>query len=200
MARLYLIRHGQSVWNQENRFTGWVDVEMTLQGRREMAEAADKIRGLSLGAAFASALRRTRESAELMFRAADMDIPIEAPWELNERFYGRLQGLNKEEAAATFGAEQVRIWRRSFDVRPPGGESLEDAGSRVLPYFERVVMSRIAAGIDCLVCGHGNTLRVITMRLQALSAKQVERLEIATGELHRYEIGTHGRIGRMEAL
>ena len=200
MGRLYLVRHGQSVWNRENRFTGWVDVATTEEGNAEMTEAGKKLRGVGLGAAFASALRRTRESVAVLLRAAGIEVPIVTPWELNERFYGRLQGLDKEEAATAFGAEQVRTWRRSYDIRPPGGESLEDTGIRVLPYFEHAVLSPTASGIDSLVCGHGNTLRVITMRLSGLSPEAVMNLEIPTGALYRYEIGLRGEIGRGEML
>jgi 2,3-bisphosphoglycerate-dependent phosphoglycerate mutase len=193
LGALYLVRHGQSTWNRDNRFTGWVDVPLTNEGRREMVAVGLKLRGLPLGRAFASALRRTVESAEILLDAAEIRLEVVSAADLNERFYGRLQGLDKDEAARAFGEDQVHLWRRSYAVAPPGGESLEDAAARILPYCKRMILPLPASGQDALVCAHGNTLRAIIMDLDRLNPDAVVDLEIPTGALYRYEIAPDGR-------
>src|SRR5581483_9551527 len=137
MAELVLLRHGESQWNLENRFTGWVDVPLSPRGEAEARAAGEKLRGRRIDKVYTSVLRRAIDTARLALEQAGMpDLPVERDAALNERMYGDLQGLDKAEAARRFGAEQVRLWRRSYDVRPPGGESLADTAARVLPYWE----------------------------------------------------------------
>jgi 2,3-bisphosphoglycerate-dependent phosphoglycerate mutase len=193
MAALYLVRHGESVWNRENRFTGWTDVPLTDAGRREMIAAGRQLRDVRLRRAFSSALRRTVESLAILLDAAGIRVDVVAAAELNERFYGRLQGLDKDEAARAFGAEQVRLWRRSYAVAPPGGESLADAAARILPYCRRAILPLPASGQEALVCAHGNTLRAIIMDLDRLDPEAVAALEVPTGAVYRYDIRPDGR-------
>ncbi len=190
MGLLVLVRHGESQWNLENRFTGWVDVPLTETGRREARRAGELLRGLHFDRAYTSVLQRATETLDIILRAiGQTDIPIERDAALNERHYGDLQGLNKAETAAKYGAEQVHIWRRSYDVAPPGGESLKDTAARTLPYFERVIVPRLQAGENILVSAHGNSLRSIVMHLDRLSKEQVLKLNIATGVPIVYDVG-----------
>lgn len=188
MGNLYLLRHGQSTWNLEDRFTGWVDVPLTEQGKREMREAAEKLRGVTLDAVYTSALSRTKVSAQIVLNALDQDPPLVAAPELNERFYGDLQGLNKAETAMKFGAEQVRQWRRSYSIAPPGGESLQDAAARIIPYFQATILPRMISGLNVLVCAHGNTIRAIRMSLDKLDEENIMAMEVPTGGLYHYLI------------
>lgn len=137
MPTLIIIRHGQSVWNKENRFTGWVDVELAEKGIDEAKNAGLKIKGYNLDLAFTSVLKRAQETLKLAMETAGISLPITEDQALNERMYGDLQGLNKAETAKKFGDEQVHIWRRSFDIAPPNGESLKDTANRVIPYFKK---------------------------------------------------------------
>ena len=147
MALLVLVRHGESQWNLENRFTGWVDVPLTATGRQEAERAGTLLRGMHFDRAFTSVLQRAIETLDIILRAiGQSDLPIERAVALNERHYGELQGLNKAETAQKFGAEQVQIWRRSYDVAPPGGESLKDTAARTLPYFEHAIVPHLRAG------------------------------------------------------
>jgi len=182
MALLVLVRHGESQWNRENRFTGWVDVPLTETGRQEAAHAGELLRGMHFDLAFSSTLQRANETLDIVLRAIGLTtIPIARDEALNERHYGDLQGLDKAETAAKFGADQVHIWRRSFDVAPPNGESLKDTAARTLPYFERVIVPEIKAGKHVLVAAHGNSLRSIVMHLDQLTKEQVMELNIPTG-------------------
>src|SRR5579862_2100281 len=172
MSKLILLRHGQSLWNLENRFTGWIDIELTKQGELEAEEAGKKIRlaGIRLDQAFTSVLKRAIDTLTICLHAACQEgIPIEYDQALNERHYGDLQGLNKDETAQKFGADQVKIWRRSYDVRPPNGESLEDTAARTLPYFYDKIMPSLKAGKNVLISAHGNSLRAIVMKLDNLN-------------------------------
>jgi 2,3-bisphosphoglycerate-dependent phosphoglycerate mutase len=190
VALLVLVRHGESQWNLENRFTGWVDVPLTDTGRREAERAGQALRGIHFDRAYTSVLQRATETLDIILRAiGQTDLPIERDAALNERHYGDLQGLNKAETAAKFGAEQVHIWRRSYDVAPPGGESLKDTAARTLPYFERVIVPRLRAGENILVSAHGNSLRSIVMHLERLTKEQVLELNLATGVPIVYDIG-----------
>ena len=189
MALLVLVRHGESQWNLENRFTGWVDVPLTDKGRHEAERGGQALRGMRFDRAYTSELQRATETLDIILRViAQPDIPIERDAALNERHYGDLQGLNKAETAAKFGAEQVQIWRRSYDVAPPGGESLKDTAARTLPYFERVIVPRLKAGENILVSAHGNSLRSIVMHLDRLSKEQVLELNLATGVPIVYDV------------
>jgi 2,3-bisphosphoglycerate-dependent phosphoglycerate mutase len=201
MALLVLVRHGESQWNLENRFTGWVDVPLTETGRREAQRAATLLDGLRFDCAFTSVLQRATETLDIILRAiGQTDLPIERSAALNERHYGELQGLNKAETAQKFGAEQVHIWRRSYDVVPPGGESLKDTAARTLPYFEQAIVPHLRAGKNVLVAAHGNSLRSIVMHLDRLSTAEVLELNLATGVPIIYELDAEMRIGSKRVL
>jgi 2,3-bisphosphoglycerate-dependent phosphoglycerate mutase len=160
MPLLVLVRHGQSEWNLQNRFTGETDVELTAKGRMEAWSAGDKLSGLNFAHAFTSLLVRAIETLELILsRTGQTDCPISRDRALNERNYGRLQGLNKADVTRQYGEEQVALWRRSFSARPPGGESLEDTAARVIPYFKQMIEPMLRQGRDILVVAHGNSLR-----------------------------------------
>jgi 2,3-bisphosphoglycerate-dependent phosphoglycerate mutase len=191
MALLVLVRHGESQWNLENRFTGWVDVSLTETGRREAQRAGELLRGVRFDRAFTSVLRRATETLDIVLRViGQTDLPIERNAALNERHYGDLQGLNKAETAERYGAEQVHIWRRSYDVAPPGGESLKDTAARTLPYFESSIVPRLRHGENVLVAAHGNSLRSIVMHLDGLTKQQVLELNLGTGVPIVYDLDT----------
>ncbi len=195
MAELVLLRHGESQWNLENRFTGWVDVPLSPRGEAEARAAGEKLRGRRIDKVYTSVLRRAIDTARLALEQAGMpDLPVERDAALNERMYGDLQGLDKAEAARRFGAEQVRLWRRSYDVRPPGGESLADTAARVLPYWETHLLPELRAGRNLLVVAHGNSLRALVMHLDRLTPAEVLDLEIPTGAPLVYEIGPDGAV------
>ncbi len=182
MALLVLVRHGESQWNLENRFTGWVDVPLTDTGRREAARAGELLTGTHFDIAYSSVLLRANETLDIILRGlAQTDLRVVKDEALNERHYGDLQGLNKAETAKKYGDEQVHIWRRSYDVPPPGGESLKDTAARTLPYYDRVIAPDVAAGKNVLVVAHGNSLRSIVMQLDRLTREQVLELNIPTG-------------------
>jgi len=188
MALLALVRHGESQWNLENRFTGWVDVPLTEKGRAEARRAGELLRDIRFDCAFTSVLQRAIETLDIMLEVIDQQgIPIERDQALNERHYGDLQGLNKAETAKKFGEEQVHLWRRSYDIAPPGGESLEDTAARTLPYFEGRIMAAVQQGKNVLVSAHGNSLRSIVMKLDGLTKEQVLGLNLATGVPLVYE-------------
>lgn len=182
MGTLVLVRHGQSQWNLENKFTGWVDVPLTDLGREEARRSGRLLRDYVFDQAFTSNLERAAETLRIVLEENSRpDVPIASDEALNERHYGDLQGLNKEETARKFGAEQVHIWRRSYDVAPPGGESLADTAARTLPYFAAEIAPRLRRGETVLVVAHGNSLRSIVMDLEKLSREQVMELNIPTG-------------------
>ena len=197
MGKLILLRHGQSQWNLENRFTGWVDIPLTDKGRQEALEAGKRIKDIPLDRGFTSVLIRAIESLECALRGAEQEgIPVERDQALNERMYGDLQGLNKDETAKKFGAEQVHIWRRSYDVPPPNGESLKDTAARALPYFRSKILPLVEQGQNILVCAHGNSLRSIVMELDKLTKQEVLDLNLATGVPIVYDIGPSGEVRR----
>jgi 2,3-bisphosphoglycerate-dependent phosphoglycerate mutase len=188
MALLVLVRHGESQWNLENRFTGWTDIPLTDKGREEARRAGEKIRHIRFNQAYTSVLQRAIETLDIMLKVIGQEgIPVAYDRALNERHYGDLQGLNKAETAEKFGKEQVHLWRRSYDVAPPGGESLKDTAARTLPYFEAHILSDLRAGKNVLVSAHGNSLRSIVMQLDRLSRDEVVELNLATGVPIVYE-------------
>ncbi len=194
MAKLVLIRHGESQWNLDNRFTGWVDIPLTEKGRKDARVAGEKIRDIKLDLAFTSKLIRAIDTlTEVMQGAEQTKIPVDQDSALNERHYGDLQGLNKAEAAKNFGDEQVKIWRRSYATPPPGGESLEMTARRTLPYFDWRIMSQLKQGKNVVIAAHGNSLRAICMELDKLTPEQVVALEIANGQPIVYEIDSNGK-------
>jgi 2,3-bisphosphoglycerate-dependent phosphoglycerate mutase len=194
MARLVLLRHGESQWNLENRFTGWVDVPLSPRGIQEAKDAGKKLRSFTFDRAFTSVLSRANETLRLVLETiGQTGIPIEKDKALNERMYGELQGLNKAETAKKYGDAQVKIWRRSYDVCPPGGESLKDTAERVLPYYERTIKPHLLNGDTILVSAHGNSLRSLVMELEQLSREQVLELNIPTGAPLLYELDNSGK-------
>lgn len=195
MARLILLRHGESQWNLENRFTGWVDVPLSPRGIEEAKNAGDKLRGFAFDRAFTSVLSRANETLRLALETiGQTHIPIEKDKALNERMYGDLQGLNKVETAKKYGDAQVKIWRRSYDVPPPGGESLKDTADRVLPYYETKIKPYLAKGETILIAAHGNSLRALVMQLEHLSKEEVLELNIPTGAPLLYELDDDGTV------
>lgn len=189
MAKLILIRHGQSVWNAENRFTGWTDVDLSDKGVKEAEAAGHELRGQVIDVVHTSDLIRAKRTAEIVIRAngSSKEAVTKSDWRLNERNYGSLQGLNKAETAEKHGAEQVRIWRRSFDVAPPDGESLEMTAKRTIPYFEGEILPDLESGMNVLVSAHGNSLRSIVMHIEGISPQDIVSFEIETGVPRYYE-------------
>jgi 2,3-bisphosphoglycerate-dependent phosphoglycerate mutase len=214
-AKLILMRHGESVWNQQNLFTGWVDIPMNQKGIEESIEGGKKIRDEPIDVVFTSALIRAQMTVALALlnhasgkvpvfqhpgeawsqihseSTQKQTIPVFMASELNERMYGKLQGLNKAETAKKYGAEQVQLWRRSFDVAPPEGESLEMTAQRTWPYFQKKILPLLEKGQNVFIAAHGNSLRSILMHIQKLTPQEVVALEIATGEpmIYQYEKG-----------
>jgi len=195
MGTLILIRHGQSQWNLENRFTGWVDIPLTDVGRDEARRGAQFLQGVTIDRAFTSALQRAQETLRIVLEATGQPgVPVVADQALNERHYGALQGLDKSETAKKFGEEQVQLWRRSYDVPPPQGERLKDTAARTLPYFRSRILPRVTAGETVLVVAHGNSLRSIVMELDRLSKEDVLHLNLETGAPIIYQVDEHGTI------
>ncbi|MBI5668797.1 MAG: 2,3-bisphosphoglycerate-dependent phosphoglycerate mutase [Chloroflexi bacterium] len=192
---LILVRHGQSQWNLENRFTGWTDVPLTAEGRREARRAGELLAGYRFDRAFTSVLTRAIETLRIILETTgQMDILVEQDAALNERHYGDLQGLNKAETAAKFGQALVHQWRRSYRARPPNGESLQDTAARVLPYYHTRIEPLVLAGQTILVVAHGNSLRALVMALDDIPEADIPELNIPTGVPRRYLIRTDGTI------
>ena len=195
MARLVLLRHGESQWNLENRFTGWVDVPLSAKGVEEARQAGEKLRGFTFNRAFSSVLTRANETLRIVLEAlGQTNIPIEKDKALNERMYGDLQGLNKAETAKKYGDAQVKIWRRSYDVKPPGGESLKDTAERTLPYYQTMIKPHLKKGETIIIAAHGNSLRALVMELDQLSKEEVLELNIPTGVPLLYEFDDSGNV------
>ena len=181
---LVLVRHGQSEWNLKNLFTGWRDVDLTPQGMNEAREAGRKLKaqGLGFDIAFTSALKRAQHTLSLALEEmGSASIAVVQDQALNERDYGDLTGLNKDDARARWGEEQVHLWRRSYDIQPPGGESLKDTVARVLPYYVQEILPCVLRGQRTLVAAHGNSLRALVMVLERLTPQSILAREIATG-------------------
>ena len=208
-AQLILMRHGQSDWNKKNLFTGWVDIPLSSEGILEALEAGKKISDIPIDVIFTSSLMRAQMTATLAMSVhksgkvpvfkdhlpanmSDWDtiyseeakkscIPVICAWEINERMYGKLQGLNKQATIDKYGADQVKIWRRSYDVAPPEGESLEMTAARSIPYFKKMIVPYLEQGKNVFVSAHGNSLRSIVMHIESFTKEQVLNFEIATG-------------------
>ena len=224
MAQLILIRHGQSLWNAANKFTGWVDVPLSEQGRAEATIASCKLRHYRVNVCFTSMLFRAIETAVICLTEVDDvcggkipiikhggndpdwhdwdkyegnpedELPIFLSAALDERYYGELQGLNKSETAEKFGKEQVHTWRRSYDVRPPGGESLQDTRNRTLPFFRDRILTHLNKGDNVLIAAHGNSLRSIIMELEHISEEDIPNLELGTGVPIVYDVDESGKV------
>lgn len=230
MATLILTRHGQSLWNAANRFTGWVDVPLSERGRAEATIASTKLRDYQVSVCFTSMLIRAIETTVIILTECDEicggripimkhqeddkdwhgwdkydgnpdeELPIYTSSFLDERYYGDLQGKNKAEIAEKYGAEQVQIWRRSYSEAPPGGESLENTRERVLPFFTSRIMTHVTQGDNVLVSAHGNSLRAIMMHLDQLSPEEVVKLELGTAVPIVYEIDEQGIVQSKDVL
>jgi 2,3-bisphosphoglycerate-dependent phosphoglycerate mutase len=223
MSKLILLRHGKSVWNEKNIFTGCVDVPLSPLGITEALEAGKIISDIPIDIIYTSVLIRAQMTAMLAMSqnstqkvpvfqhkkgdlpegwetiyghdAREETIPVICAWQLNERMYGELQGMNKAEMAEEFGDAQIKLWRRSYDIAPPKGESLSDTAARTIPYFEEQIMPHLIAGRNVLIAAHGNSLRSIVMDLEGLDHQQVVSLEIATGVPLFYEY-RDGKVSR----
>ena len=197
MSQLILVRHGQSEWNQQNLFTGWCDPDLTERGVTEARNAgrALKAEGITFTIAFTSELMRAQKTCTLLLEEqGQSDLQTIRNVALNERDYGDLSGLNKDDAREKWGEEQVHIWRRSFDTPPPGGESLKDTAERVLPYFNNTIMPRIRAGENVLVAAHGNSLRALVMMVDGLGETEITQVNIPTGEPYIYDMDAQGKV------
>lgn len=220
MGRLTLIRHGQSIWNLQNRFTGWIDVSLSQQGIAEAQRAATLLLDQRFNLAFTSSLLRAQDTLyEILrqnrycnqylrihesscewyehFTATNSDtteLKIYVSEKLNERYYGDLQGLNKDRAREHFGAEQIHIWRRSYDTPPPNGESLAMTAARTLPYFQSHIIPHIQRGEHVLISAHGNSLRAIIMHIEQMTSAQILAYELKTGAPHIYDFDEHMQI------
>jgi len=189
MPQLVLIRHGESQWNKENRFTGWIDIPLSEKGEEEAKSAGEKLRGFKFDLAFTSVLQRAIKTYEIAADIAGLNhLPVEKDQALNERMYGDLQGLNKDECRAKFGADQVQIWRRSYETPPPNGESLKNTAERVLPYYHKHIEPKLKEGKNILVVAHGNSLRALIMYIEGLTGEQIVKVEIPTGVPIFYEL------------
>ena len=194
MATLVLIRHGQSLWNLENRFTGWVDVPLTDQGRAEARRAGELIKDIKFDIAYTSVLTRAQETLDIVLGVIGQRPPVIRDQALNERHYGDLQGLNKADTAKRYGDAQVKLWRRSYDIAPPNGESLELTAKRTLPFYDRAIAGDLRQGKNVLVVAHGNSNRSIVMQLDKLSRDEVLELNLDTGVPLVYDIAEDGSV------
>lgn len=200
---LILVRHGQSEWNLKNLFTGWRNPNLTELGESEARATGKALKGKGIEADlyYTSALRRAQHTLDLMLEEMGIvNVTITRNIALNERDYGDLSGLNKDDARAKWGEEQVLIWRRSYDVPPPGGESLKDTAARTLPYFESEILPQLKAGKTILIAAHGNSLRALVMAIEELTPEEILKREIATGEPTLYRIGADGKLEERVAL
>ncbi|MDB5272873.1 MAG: phosphoglyceromutase [Chitinophagaceae bacterium] len=184
---LVMVRHGQSQYNLENKFTGNVDVELTDLGRQEAKQAGEKLKKFHFDAAFTSTLKRAQESLTIILNVLnEKDIPVYKDAALNERCYGDLQGLNKDDTLKKYGAQQFDLWHRSYDVAPPNGESLKDTEARALPYFKEKIETQLNTGKNILIVAHGNSLRTIIKYLENISNVNIPHRELSTGKPEIY--------------
>ncbi len=200
---LVLVRHGQSEWNLKNLFTGWRDIDLSAQGVEEAKAAGSKLaaRGIRFDIAFTSALVRAQRTCAMILDATGQSgLTSVANQALNERDYGDLNGLNKDDARKKWGEEQVHIWRRSYAVPPPGGESLKDTGARVWPYYLHVMQPHVLRGETVLVAAHGNSLRALIMAIEGISGDDIVKLELGTGVPMIYRLHADSTLASKEIL
>jgi 2,3-bisphosphoglycerate-dependent phosphoglycerate mutase len=201
MSFLVLVRHGQSTFNLENRFTGELDVPLTPRGREEARAAGIKLKDVPFAQGFTSVLQRAIETMTLLLESArQSQLPVTRDRSLNERNYGRLQGLGKAEVAAEYGSDQVAVWRRSFSVRPPGGESLADTADRVIPYYRQQIEPLLRQGRNVLIVAHGNSLRALMMHLEKISAEEIPHIDLPTGVPRQYTLDGNGAVEKVNDL
>lgn len=194
---LILVRHGQSEWNLQNLFTGWRNPDLTEKGIEEARATGQALKaaGYTPDLFYTSALRRAQNTLDLILEEMGiLNVTITRNVALNERDYGDLSGLNKDDARAKWGEDQVLIWRRSYDVPPPGGESLKDTAARTLPYYEAEILPQLQAGKSVLIAAHGNSLRALVMAIEGLTPDEILAREIGTGEPTVYQIGPDGKL------
>lgn len=186
-AILILLRHGQSQWNLENRFTGWQDIDITETGEQEAMHAGQLLKNEKVDLAFTSTLKRAQHTLDIVLKVGGMEnVPIIKDKNLNERCYGELEGLNKADTILKYGLKQVMVWRRSYDIAPPGGESLKNTAERVIPYYLKAISPRLTNGKTVLIVAHGNSLRALIMFLEHLSPQEIESTELPTGIPRKY--------------
>jgi 2,3-bisphosphoglycerate-dependent phosphoglycerate mutase len=200
MAILIIFRHGQSVWNLENKFTGWIDVELTEKGMQEAKNAGEKLKPYHFDLAYASGLKRAQQTLKIALEISNKIVPTIYNDALNERMYGDLQGLDKTETAKKYGDDQVKIWRRSFDIPPPNGESLKDTADRVIPYFKSEIEPQLKAGKNIVIAAHGNSLRALIMYLEKMTPKEILEFEIGTGVPRLYELDSNLKVLKAENI
>ena len=194
---LILVRHGQSEWNAKNLFTGWKDPDLTEKGLLEAKIAGEQIAAedINFDIMFTSVLSRAQRTGQIILEGINQThINVIKDQALNERNYGSLAGLNKDDARKKWGEEQVHIWRRSFDIPPPEGESLKNTAERVLPYFNEEIMPKIKNGSNILIAAHGNSLRALIMELDSISSEEIVKLEIPTGAPIQYQFNENGEV------
>ena len=194
---LVLVRHGQSEWNERNLFTGWRDPDLTKLGVQEAEKAGKllKAQGIKFDIAYTSVLLRAKRTLSIIMENLNQtQVPVTCDLALNERDYGELSGLNKDEARNQWGEEQVLMWRRSYDIPPPGGESLKDTAARVLPFYKKQIWPAVKSGKNVIVAAHGNSIRALIMYLEELSAQQIVEREVATGVPMVYRLTMHGQV------
>ncbi len=200
---LVLVRHGESEWNKLNLFTGWKDVDLSEKGVAEAKQAGQLLKkeGLHFDIAYTSDLKRAQRTLSLILgELGQPDLKTLKDQALNERDYGDLSGLNKDDARKRWGEEQVHIWRRSFDIPPPGGESLKDTAARVLPYYEAHILPDVKAGKNVLVAAHGNSLRALIMNIEKLSGEAIIKRELGTGVPMVYRLNADGSFASRKDL
>lgn len=200
---LVLVRHGESEWNRKNLFTGWRDPDITEKGVAEAHRAGKFLhdKNLKFDIAYTSVLLRANRTLDIILGELDQaQLATVKDQALNERDYGELSGLNKDEARKRWGEEQVLVWRRSYDIAPPGGESLKDTAARVLPFYKRRIWPDVKAGRNVIVAAHGNSIRALIMYLEELTAKQILEREVATGAPIVYKLTSHGHVQERQDL
>jgi 2,3-bisphosphoglycerate-dependent phosphoglycerate mutase len=200
---LVLVRHGESEWNRLNRFTGWQDVDLSEEGIYEAHRAGAMLEdeGHRFDCAFSSTLKRANHTLDIILGEIEQEeVPVIKDAALNERDYGELVGVNKDEARRRWGAEQVHLWQRSYDIAPPGGESLKDTAARVIPFFEKRIAPELRSGKNVLVVAHGNSLRSLIMRLDCLTPEEVMQLELGTGVPLIYRLNADGTVAEKRDL
>lgn len=201
MSLLVIVRHGQSLWNKENKFTGWVDVDLAEKGIQEAERAGELLRNYTFDEAYSSVLMRANKTLDAILQViGQTSIPVTKDQALNERMYGDLQGKDKDQMRAEYGEEQVHIWRRSYDVRPPGGESLADTADRVIPYYKQEIEPKLKAGKNIIIAAHGNSLRALMMYIEGLSKDEILEVEIPTGVPIVYRLDDQGKVQSKEVL
>ena len=192
--KLILLRHGQSQWNLENKFAGWTDIPITEEGKKQAKEAGKNIKGIKIDIAFTSKLQRASETLRIVLQETGLKIKTIESEKLNERHYGKLQGINREEAKKKFGEEQVHKWRRGYSDTPPEGESLKDVVNRVVPYYEKEILPELKDGKNVIIVAHGNSLRALIKHLEKLSDEDIMKVEIPLCVPLIYDIDESGDV------